>query len=162
MRKVLFIFLFATFGCKQKGILMTPDFKTPGPPAIVYQTKNDYSKFVPVILSPDKKSIVSYPNPSDIQHLPKPTALQKNWFLDNRGITEEVAYLNITWEDYAKLKEAPSPEQLFQNLLDKDPLKKMCNCGLKKAMQNPENQINDLIKSNQLEKKCKTLVNQNE
>jgi hypothetical protein len=157
MRSYFLFFLFAAFGCKQKGLLVTPDFKTPGPPAIVYQTKKDYSNLVPVILSADKKTIVSYPSPSDIQNLPKPSRLQKNWFLDNRGITENVAFVNMTWEEYAKLKEAPMPAELMEKLIDSDPLEKMCNCGLRKAFSNPENQINELIKSNQLTKRCKVI-----
>lgn len=37
-------------------------------PVIIYKTAKDYSTYVPVSLSPDNKSIVSYPGVSDVYY----------------------------------------------------------------------------------------------
>ncbi len=96
----------------------------PGPKVIIYQTKNDYSKFVPVILSEDKKSIESYPDIKDIYlngNLAYPTQLHHGYWLDNRGISKNVAY--------------------FQ------PLICMYSCGIRSSYKDIEKELNSKIDS---------------
>src|ERR1044071_4992028 len=83
-----------------KDSVLSPQF-TPGPPAIVYKTKADYSNYVPVILSEDKSKIVSYPDPKDVQSA-APVKLKNGYLLDNRGINKNVAFLRWTYEEYKK------------------------------------------------------------
>jgi len=133
----------------------------PGPSALVYKTKGDYFNRVPVILSVDKATIVSYPDPSDIRQggveLALPTALRGGYLLDNRGINRRVAFLSMTYEEYAKLERAPSLEKLHALIIDADPLVELCDCGNKKAIPDLLNQLNSLIENGSLTSKCKVI-----
>lgn len=135
-----------------------PDFRNPGPQAIVYKTKKNYDSNVAIILSADGSEIVSYPAPSDIN--PKtalPFHLQKGYLLDNRGIEKNVAFLSITYADYARLPKAPTKEELYRMIIDKNPLKEMCNCGNRRSITNPETALNYLITAHKLRTICKVL-----
>lgn len=101
-------------------------------PTFIYKTSHDYFNNVPVILSADKKTIVSYPGPGDVFYLGKlayPARLKKNYLLDNRGINVDVAFLKYTYEEYSHLKVAPSPDELYTMIIDKDPLTELYDCG---------------------------------
>lgn len=138
----------------------TPLFEL-GPRALVYKTKKDYSELVPVILSDDKKEIVSYPHPSDISSVLEtvvPNALSAGYLLDNRGINAYVAFLSISYVEYAKLKEAPTLIEMQKLIVDRDPLIELCDCGLKSALSNPEVQLNKLIEKKTLKTICKPIT----
>jgi ABC-type Fe3+-hydroxamate transport system substrate-binding protein len=128
-----------------------------GPPTFVYKTKADYSQNVPVTLSDDKTQIVSYPSPQDIYtngQLATPTPLSNGYLLDNRGIGANVAFLKMTYTEYSKLKEAPLLKTMYSQIIDKDPLTELCNCGNRLQYANSA-AIDNLIKG-QL-KKCKRI-----
>ena len=108
-----------------------PDFKA-GLDLIIYKTKADYSDKVPVILSKDKKTLVSYPHPSDLKingKLATPTQLDLGYWLDNRGINAQVAFTSYTYEHYADLPKSPNPSELLKSVIDADPITEMYNCG---------------------------------
>ncbi len=131
-----------------------------GPQTVIYKTKKDYKKFVPVILSDDKSKIVSYPHPKDIFYkgvLAYPTELKDEYLLDNRGINIYVAFLNITYEEYSKLEKVPLLDELFKMILDKDPLTEIYNCGNRYSFKNEISDLNRLIENNGL-KECKCLI----
>ena len=89
----------------------------PGPHCIVYKTRADYSKLVPVILSADKSKIVSYPDVKDINNngnFPYPSPLKKGYLLDNRGIGPDVAFIRLTYEEFARLKATPPAADLYR------------------------------------------------
>lgn len=109
------------------------------PPVIIYKTVKDYSNFVPVIMNDDKTKIVSYPSIKDIQPSSKPTLLYNDYLLDNRGISKNVAFLKYTYEEYAKFSKTPSVDELFVNILNKDPLTEIYDCGKR-------NEYKDLVK----------------
>lgn len=137
----------------------TPTY-TPGPKALIYKTKKDYSNLVPVLLSEDKESIESYPHPSDLKVdnvLMVPTKLDEGYLLDNRGIGSKVAFLKYTYQEYAEMPEAPSLDDLFNSIIDKDPLIELCDCGNKSIMSDPVSQLNKLIASDNLRKICKKI-----
>jgi hypothetical protein len=122
------------------------------PPCIVYKTKSDYSKNIPVILSDDKTRIVSYPDVKDIyfkERLAYPSVLDHGFFLDNRGISPNVAFLSITYEQYSKMDKTPSSTELFELIIDKDPLVEMFQCGNRSKYSDSdiENELNKLISS---------------
>ncbi|MDD5695590.1 MAG: hypothetical protein PHD61_09865, partial [Bacteroidales bacterium] len=132
----------------------------PGPPALVYKTRGDYYHLVPVLLSEDKKEIISYPHPKDLirgHGYTLPDSLNNGYWLDNRGIGANVAFLDLTYEEYANLKEVPTPEQLYGKIVDFDPLTELCNCGLKASFQDPVKEINMLIDSGELREKCRAV-----
>lgn len=136
-----------------------PVFST-GPQLLVYKTKADYNNLVPVILSDDKTTIVSYPHPKDIivgSGYPLPTLLNNGYLLDNRGIGKNVAFLKMTYEDYSKLKDTPTLKELYSLIIDKDPLTELCNCGVKTASDNSVIHLNKLIDNNKLRTTCKTI-----
>ena len=161
MKQVIFILIFLTgftvdrarnLAVHQKGMV--------GPQLIVYKTKKDYSHHVPVILSPDKKRIVSYPAPTDVKTgntYPIPTRLQKGYLLDNRGIGPDVAYLKLTYKEYAKLVTPLSEDSLLKLIIDEYPLVEMCNCGSRYAMKDPVKEINQKIRKGTLKTDCQVL-----
>jgi len=131
-----------------------------GPHLLVYKTRKDYRNLVPVQLSADKKSIISYPAPEDIRAMGNailPTKLKKGYLMDNRGIGADVAFLDITYKQYAQLKAAPTTDKLYALIKDKAPLAMLCDCGLKSTYSNPAKEINALIAANKLEEKCKRM-----
>ncbi len=136
----------------------TPDYK-PGPPTIVYKTKKDYSKNVPVKLNDEKNRIVSYSGPGDLTYQGKlayPTELENGYLLDNIGIGENVAYLSLTIDVYTKSAKAFTTDELFKLIIDNDPLVEMYNCGNRNSFKNDVKEINEIIKNKQL-KDCKKL-----
>jgi hypothetical protein len=90
-------------------------------PALIYKTRNDYSKFVPVLMNAEKNRIISYPAPTDILSdgtFSYPTQLANGYLLDNRGIGPDVAFLNITYEAYSQLKQPLSMDKMMDSILD--------------------------------------------
>jgi len=131
-----------------------------GPAVIVYKTKVDYFDKVPVNLSKDKKTLISYPATTDIYYkgeLALPTKLNNGYLLDNRGITKGVAFLNISYKSYSTIEITPPPELIFKMILDDDPLVEMYNCGTRNEYQDIVNELNILIDKKKL-KKLKNLV----
>jgi hypothetical protein len=131
----------------------------PSPPCIVYKTKSDYFNNIPVILSDDQTRIVSYPDVKDVYfkgNLAYPTVLNDGYLLDNRGIGPNVAFLSITYEQYSKMVKTPSSEELFELIIDKDPLKEMIQCGNRSKYTDIENELNTLISSGKI-KTCTKL-----
>ena len=131
-----------------------------GPHAIVYKTKHDYRKLVPVVLSDNMKNVVSYPDPHDVKAGGKrmlPTELHKGYLLDNRGIGEHTAFLKMTWDKYAALPAAPSPAQLYKMIIDKDPMITICDCGPRNAFKHPTTELNKLVDTKTLPTKCKVI-----
>ena len=122
-----------------------------GPGTIIYKTKADYSKNVPVTLSEDKSHIVSYPAPQDVYfrgELAYPTKLAKGFLLDNRGISVNSAFISLTYEEYAKLGAAPNPEALYKMIIDKDPFTEMYSLGSR--YRNATQEITELIENHKL------------
>lgn len=166
MKMRFFFLLVLTLVCKSCGNMkenkakdFQPQFK-PGPQTLVYKTKKDYSNFVPVLLSDDKTEIISYPHPNDLivgNGFPFPTTLNKHYLLDNRGINKNVAFLKFTYQEYSELKTVPTLKELFDNILDKDPLIELCDCGNKTAFSDPVKQLNLLISKDKLREICKTI-----
>ncbi len=128
----------------------------PFPPVIIYKTKIDLGKHVPVALSEDKTRIVSYPDVKDVYYngvLSYPVPLSNGYLLDNRGIGPNVAFLVYTYEEYSILPQTPSPEELFSKIINTDPLREMYSCKCKRDT----SEINKIIDSGKLQVACKKL-----
>lgn len=124
------------------------------PPCIIYKTKGDFDKNVPVILSSDKSKVISYPDVRDIYYKGEfayPSKLSKGYLLDNRGISPDVAFLKYTYEEYSKLEKTPTAAELYNNILNRDPLAEMYDCGSRAAFADPVKELNALIESGSLE-----------
>lgn len=131
----------------------------PGPHVLVYKTTQDYSQQVPVTLSPDGKRIVSYPSPKDLRRgdqLATPLALDKGYWVDQRGIGPQVAFTSYTYVEYVDFIEAPSLDQLMAAVIDKKPIVEMCDCGLISQYNDLEKELNELISADL--SPCKRLV----
>ncbi|MHC1707086.1 MAG: hypothetical protein AB9842_06130 [Bacteroidales bacterium] len=119
-----------------------------GPPVYIYKTRADYSKYVPVILSSDKKSIVSFPGIHDLTYkgeLAYPTKLNGGYLLDNRGINKDAAFLSITYEEYSLMAKTPTPVELMTKILDTDPFTELYYCGTRFDYKELESELNQLI-----------------
>jgi hypothetical protein len=119
-----------------------------GQQAVVYKITADMVDYVPVMMNTERTKIVSYPAPSDLFYegkLAKPTALKDGYFLDNRGITENVVFLNYTYEAYSKLKEAPAMIEMLKNIKEKYPLKELVYCGSRYQYKDEVKELNALI-----------------
>lgn len=120
----------------------------PSAPAIIYKTRDDYTNLVPVIMNAEKTRIVSYPDPLDLVSegkLMKPVRLKHGYLLDNRGINERVAFLNITYDEYAKLNSPPHMVDLMMKIIDTNPLTVMYRCGNRSDYSNLIYELNVLI-----------------
>ena len=161
--RVIVLILWLFISCKASHpaskVEFVPDH-TKGPPAIVYKTKKDYTQNVPVSLSVDKNVIVSYPGKTDIGgegHFPVPSELSKGYLLDNRGINKNVAFLKYSYAEYAALDKIPSKEEMFDLIIDADPLMELCDCGSQKAFADIRKQLNQLIEKKQLRTVCRVV-----
>jgi hypothetical protein len=124
-------------------------------PVIIYKTKADYSKNIPVNLSDDKKFITSYPDIKDIYYageLAYPTLLAQGYLLDNRGIGPTVAFLDYTYEQYRELGQTPAADELMKHIIDADPLLELYSCSCKRDT----GILNDMILHDRLSE-CKKL-----
>lgn len=125
---------------------------------VIYKTTKDYRHNVPVTLSEDKSQVVSYPHPTDLfvgEDLALPTQLDNGYLLDNRGIGKNVAFLTYTYEEYSNLQTLPSLRELYENIIDKDPLTELWDCGTKANFPDIEKQLNEWINNNMLAEKGK-------
>ncbi|MBS1686657.1 MAG: hypothetical protein JSS76_18100 [Bacteroidetes bacterium] len=164
---ITLIIALAAAGCKAKQhttTTATADTHTaPVPPrpatyrptahAIVYKTKGDYTQYVPVTLTDDGTSIASYPDPSDVYYQGKiatPTLLADGYLLDNRGLTPHSAFIRITYEDYAKLKEVPSVKELNKLVIDRAPFTEMYDLGERNQYPDLTGGLNTIIKGGRL------------
>ncbi len=120
----------------------------PSPPVYIYKMRKDYSKNVPVIMNPERTKIISYPAPSDLViggRLMLPTPLHDGYWLDNRGISPHTAFLSYTYEEYSRLAEAPSMQQLRECIIDKNPFTEIRTCGQRRDYKNIVTELNALI-----------------
>ncbi len=146
---LLIVSTFTLFtSCSPKTHISAASVGIPAPPCIVYKTKQDYFDKVPVILSPDRSKIVSFPDPADLRlpdGYPTPVRLDSGYLLDRRGISSGVAFLNITYAGYAALSSVPPVDYLAAKILDSDPLTAMYECDLKMADPELVEKLNRLI-----------------
>lgn len=160
-----FTLALAIAGCKAKqhSNTMADTHTAPVPPhpatyrptahAVVYKTKGDYAQYVPVTLTDDGSAIASYPAPGDIYYqgkVARPTLLTDGYLLDNRGLTPHSAFIRITYEDYAKLKEVPSLKELNDLVIDRAPFTEMYDLGERNAYPDLTGSINAIIKGGRL------------
>lgn len=162
MRTPAFLLTAAMASCTSGRVAMVPAAVVPAvaanAPTLLYRTKGDYRNLVPVLFSDDHRTIVAYPAPSDVASpAPNPTALVQGYWLDNRGIGLNVAFLKLTYAEYANLPAAPSLQDLEALIVDRDPLVTLCDCGPRTSFPNPMAQLNDLIATGRLASRCKVL-----
>lgn len=140
-------------------VTFTPTYDQ-GPPTIVYKTRADYADYVPVRMNDARTEVVFCPDPRDLRKpdgYHEPIALTQGYFVDNRGIDTNVAFLKLTYQDYANLTRRPTQKELADLMLDKDPLLELCDCGSRTAFRDVEAALNAAITAGTLRTKCKIL-----
>lgn len=148
--------LISAVSCKPKqtvAIKGKPAFANA--PVIVYKTKQDYSQHVPVIMSPDKQTIVSYPAPSDVYFngdLAYPVALENGFLLDRRGINENAAFTKWTYYEYSRLAKTPTIADINKMMLETDPFTEIYQCGIRNDYKDLETELNKIIVKSKLDK----------
>lgn len=150
---LLIIIIFSS--CKNKEKMNLPADKMSEttvvaamPQAIVYKTTADFSNLVPVIMNSEKTRIISYPAPSDLYYngkLSVPTALKNGYWLDNRGINENVVFLKYTYNEYRSLTTAPPLKEMLKNIAEKYPLTELYYCGPRNRFKNELTELNAMI-----------------
>jgi len=129
------------------------------PPIVIYKMKRDYSRNVPVLLSDDKKEIVSYPHPLDLIGMTSkevmPIRLHGGYYLDRRGINKNVAFLNITYNSYRKLRKPLSIKEIEKLILDRNPLTQILICSNLTYSENNIEKINSMIDKGEISSICK-------
>ena len=126
-----------------------------GEQAIIYKTTKDYSRYVPVTMDASRTKIISYPSPKDVYYKGKlalPVKLNKGFWLDNRGINANSVFLKITYEDYAKLREAPLLKDMMTLVEDKNPVTEIYSLGNRSRFKDEVNEINGIIDRDALKK----------
>lgn len=121
---------------------------------IMYKTKADYSSYVPVRLSADGKQIIAFPAPQDVkkgEHYRYPLQLKEGYWLDQQGVGPHTAFLDITYPEYAALTTAPTPTQLMQRILVKQPFTEMYACGKASDYEDIESVLNEMIVKGKLD-----------
>lgn len=159
------IMLAVSCNSSKKATKSGPDVKNQGigiasPPVIIYKTKNDYSRNVPVILSEDKSKIISFPAQSDIKkggEFVYPTQLADGYLLDNRGINQNAAFLRFTYEDYYNMDNIPDASRLLNYIADKEPFTEMYQCGRMGDFKDLVTELNQKIKEGKI-KEFKNLL----
>ena len=118
-------------GGKYEAVKMPAQNIVPGygsaaamPKAVIYKTTADYSDNVPLVMDAAKKTLVSYPDPIDVMNS-RPFKLDNGYWLDNRGINENVVFTDYTYMEYAQLQQVPSVEELMKHIIDYNPLLEM-------------------------------------
>jgi len=153
--KIIFVLLILISGLSYGQILPAAS-----PHVLVYKTRKNYNKNVPIILTEDKKHIISYPAPTDLKSdnkYPTPTRLKHGYLLDNRGIGPNVAFIKMTYAQYARLSQAPTPEALLSMVIDNAPLTELIDCGSRYSMKDPVIEINAKIEKGELRKDYKAI-----
>ena len=175
MRGIIYLVLFYSISCKPnnklsinkssqeqsgKDSIFSPVFTAGSPHTIIYKTRANYNNLVPILLSKDKTEIISYPHPTDLivgGRYSLPTILNKDYLLDNRGINKDVVFIKMTYEEYSKLLNAPSLKELYNLIIDKNPLIELWDCGNRYVFTDLQKQLNYLIDNKLLEAKCKAI-----
>lgn len=124
------------------------------PHSIVYKTATDHSKHVQVELAADG-SLLAYPAPTDVQTAPGPVKLKKGYYLSRSGVSANTRYLDMTVEEYAALKTAPTPEELQKHIKDTSPMTELWDCGTRDEVS--VKQLNKMIAKGKLATKCKRI-----
>lgn len=124
-------------------------------PVIIYKTKANYIMHVPVSMSPDKKSLTSYPAPGDVYYngdLAYPIELEGGYFLDKRGIDVNTAFTKWTYYEYSRLPKTPTEQEILNMLLETDPLLELYDMGKRNDYKDLEEELNTIIRNGDLKK----------
>ncbi|MDO9581446.1 MAG: hypothetical protein Q7J06_12940 [Bacteroidales bacterium] len=149
------------------------------PGQTIYKTKGDYYDlaYVGMFYNQFGKWVVSSPPAVVTMKIRmespdwevRPEKLHKGYFLDKgaggTGIKHQMAFLKLTYEEYASLKKQPSVDELFDLIIDDNPITELYECGASYNLigdiyykdDDFINKINEIIDNNQLDTICEAI-----
>ncbi len=145
--------------CAKKVVFVSENFSQ-NPPLVIYKTKVNRDMNVPIRVMEDRKTIITYPAPTDVftnGKLAYPTKLSNGYLLDNRGISLSSVFLSYDYVTYSKLENIPKEADLLKSITDFEPFLEMYNCGYRYDYKNEVQAANDIIQ-NGLLKNCRCLI----
>lgn len=118
---------------------------------VVFKSKKDYSNLVPIQLSQDKQTILSYPAKEDLVRTGNKNALplEGGFLLDLIGVNQNTVFTNYSIEQFQRVS-APSIEELKKNIIELDPFVEMYSCD----RNYDKNELNKFIIDNTISNKC--------
>jgi len=125
---------------------------------IVYRTRTDHFRQVPITLNQTKDRVVSFPAPSDLYYegeLALPVKLNDGFLLDRRGIGPHTVFTSFTYEEYSGMNSPPSTRELLNSIIDADPFESIYDCGKAGSYQDLLEELNSKIDEGM--KGCKLL-----
>lgn len=87
------------------------------PKGLLYKTSGDYNNNVPVQLSADGKTLISFPAPGDIPDDPLPVVLADGWLLSRIGVTDNTRFTRWTYAEYHELPQVPTPKEIIDGVI---------------------------------------------
>lgn len=81
------------------------------PKETAFKMSGDYQNNVAITLTPDG-TITYFPAPTDITEQSRPVSLGDGWWLNRQGISPNSVFTRYTFEEYSKLKQVPTLQQL--------------------------------------------------
>lgn len=84
--------------------------------ATAFRMNGDYSNNVGITLD-NKGNLLYYPAPTDITANSRPVNLGSGWWLNRQGISDNSVFLKYTFEEYSRLENVPSREELKKMII---------------------------------------------
>lgn len=119
---------------------------------IVYKSKKDFSIFVPIHLTKDKKNIIGYPAKEDLKSLGHTNALavENGYYIDLVGVNSNSVFTSFTLESYQKISTTPSLEEFKNHIIELNPFEEMYICDCRYS----NSEIEQFIKKGTLNTNC--------
>ncbi len=87
------------------------------PKAVIYTMNGDWSQYVPVNVTEDGATLISFPAPSDIKAFSTPVNVGDGYWLDRRGIGPNTVFTRWTYAEYSQLPTVPAPDEILDNII---------------------------------------------
>lgn len=84
--------------------------------ASAFRMSGDYASNVAIGVSANG-TLTYFPAPTDITVNSAPIDLGNGWWLNRQGVGEGYKFTKYTFEEYAALKEVPSPKTLLESII---------------------------------------------
>lgn len=129
------------------------------PHAVVYKTNGNFNDNVPIQVSADGKTLISFPAPTDLNSSSLPLVLTEGWLLDRRGVSVDTRFTSYKYSNYESLSSAPSVTDLLHSIIPNARIVEMIELPI-----TTNEAVNDTTKVNQLIKNgfvnCKIIMSQ--
>ncbi|MBB6275201.1 hypothetical protein [Porphyromonas circumdentaria] len=118
-------------------------------PIVIYKTRSNYNKMVPVMLGADG-AIVSYPSRGDLGSGDRyfyPIELTDGYLWDRRGVGLTTAFLSLSYEEYSAFPADPTAAELQNYIMDRSPFTFLAVCDRSQLKEITPEELNRYIAS---------------